>query len=155
IVVRVFVPVKPFAEGVLSGALSPRQAAYKAKEAPAEAAPLLENGAVARWYQANGWTYPVVGRTASGVAAVQQFLDALGIAKVPPVEVSEDVVSLRGRPGEKIEYSLAVITQENVVAWAFGTSNQSWLRVGAPVFRGRSAFLPLVVPAVPGNGGES
>jgi hypothetical protein len=155
VTVRATVPVKPFPEGVLTGALSPRQAAYKAKEAPAEAAPLLERGAVARWYQANGWTYPVRGRTASGIAAVQQFLEALGLASPPVVEVSEDGVWLRGRPGEKVEYSLAVITQENRVVWAFGKSNQPWLRVGEPVFRGRSAFLPLIVPAVPGNNDET
>jgi hypothetical protein len=94
--VRLFVPVKPFPEGTLAGALSPRQAAHKAKDAPKEAAVLIENGTLARWYQANGWTYPVLGPTATGVAAVQQFLEALGLVKTPHVELSEDVVRLRG-----------------------------------------------------------
>ncbi len=55
------VPIVPFADGVLAGARSPREVAEKAKNAPKQAAPLFENGAVERWYQANGWTYPVQG----------------------------------------------------------------------------------------------
>jgi hypothetical protein len=155
VTVRVQVPVQPFPESVLSGALSPRQAAHKAKEAPKEAGALIESGALARWYQANGWTYPVLGPTAKGVAAVQQFLEALGLVKTPAVELSEDAVHLRGRAGERLEYSIAVITQENRAAIAHGTSDQPWLAVGPTIFRGRSAFLPLLVAAVPVDAGEA
>jgi hypothetical protein len=153
--VRVHVPVKPFPEGALSGALSPRAAAHKAKDSPREAAILIESGALRRWYESNGWTYPVLGPSATGVAAVQQFLEALGLVKPPRVEVSEDAVRLRGRPGERVEYSLAVVTQENRAALAFGSSDQPWLVVGPSLFRGRSAFLPLNVPAVPGKAGDT
>ena len=58
--VEVRVPVKPFPEGILSGAISPRQLAEKAKPHPKEAAVLLENGAVERWYAANGWTLSLI-----------------------------------------------------------------------------------------------
>ena len=92
VAVRVHVAVKPFAEGVLAGALSPRELAKKAKEAPKEAAGLIESGAVARWYQANGWTYPVPGPGASGLAAVQQLFEALGLVKPPQVELSEEAI---------------------------------------------------------------
>ena len=154
VTVRVYVPVKPFPEGVLSGALSPREAAHKAREAPKEAGELIQSGALARWYEANGWTYPVLGPTATGVAAVQQWLEALGLVRTPRVDISEDTIRLSGRVGEKIEYSLAVVTQENRAAIAFGTSNQPWLRVGATIFRGRSAFVPLTIAPIPGNPGE-
>ena len=154
VTVRVQVPVKPFPEGVLAGACSPRDMAKKAHDAVRQAAPLLENGAVARWYQANGWTYPVFGPTANGVAAVQQLFEALGLVKPPRVELSEDAVRLQGKAGEKLEHSIAVITQEPRPVIAHGTSNQPWLQVGKTIFRGRSAFLPLTVEAVPGRAGE-
>ena len=75
VVVTAEVPVKPFPEGVLAGAITPRNIAEKAKAAPKVAAPLFENGAVARWYIQNGWTYPVQGPSASGLGAVQQFFE--------------------------------------------------------------------------------
>lgn len=78
VVVRVEAPaVAPFTDGVLAGAESPRQLAEKTRAAPREAAPLFENGAVAAWYEANGWTYPVRGPKATGVAGVQQFFECL------------------------------------------------------------------------------
>jgi hypothetical protein len=155
VAIRVEVPVQPFPEGVLAGALSPRQIAKKAHEAPKEAAALIESGAVARWYEVNGWTYPVRGPTAAGMAAVQQLFEALGLVKAPTVELSEDAIRLRGRPGEQVDYTLSVITQENRAAIAHGSSDQPWLQVGKPIFRGRSVFLPLTVPAVPGQPGET
>jgi hypothetical protein len=154
VAVRVHVPVKPFPEGVLAGAQSPRQLAHQAKESPKEAAVLIENGAVARWYSANGWTYPVRGPAASGVAAVQQLFEALGLVKPPRVELSEDAIRLRGAVDQKVEHTLAVITNENRSVIAHGTSDQAWLEVGRTIFRGRSAFLPLIV-MVPGRAGAT
>jgi hypothetical protein len=153
--VRVHVPARPFPDGVLAGALSPRQLAEKARQAPREAAVLIESGAVARWYKANGWDYPVCGPTASGPAAVQQLFEALGLVKPPRIELGEDAVVLSGQPGEAVDYVVAVVTQENRAAVAHGTSDQPWLRVGPTVFRGRSAFVPLNVPTVPGRPGET
>jgi hypothetical protein len=154
VTVRLSSPVKPFPEGVLAGALSPRELASKARDVPKEAAALIENGAVARWYQANGWEYPVPGPPAVGLAAVQQFFEALGLVKTPRVELSEESIRLQGRPGEKVEYTLAAITQENRAAVAHAKSDQPWLQVGATIFRGRSAFLPLTI-AVAGRPGET
>jgi hypothetical protein len=42
------VPVRPFPDGVLAGATSPRQVVEKALAAPRDVAPLVESGAVAR-----------------------------------------------------------------------------------------------------------
>ena len=138
VAVHVFVPVKPFPEGVLAGAQSPRQLAHKVKEAPKEAAVLIENGAVAGWYQTNGWTYPVSGPQATGVAEVQQLFEALGLVKPPQVELSEDAIQLRGAPGQKVEHVLTALTQENRSAVAHSTGDQAWLWVGPTLFRGRS-----------------
>src|SRR5262249_26721241 len=77
VIVRLEVPVKPFPDGPLAGAKTPRQVAEKAKLAvdrsrggnkkeAAEVAAQFEKGKVAEWYKANGWIYPVQGPSASG-----------------------------------------------------------------------------------------
>lgn len=155
VLVKAIVPVTPFPDGVLAGAQSPRQLAHKAKEQPKEAAKLIESGAVARWYQANGWIYPVRGPSATGVAAVQQLFEALGLVKPPKVELSEDAIRLAGAPGQKLEHVLTAHTDENRSVVAHGQSDQAWLTIGATIFRGRSAFMPLLVAAVPQRPGEA
>jgi hypothetical protein len=154
VVIRAEVPVKPFAEGVLAGATSPRKVAEKAKASPKEAAPLFENGAVAKWYQENGWTYPVQGPAASGLGAVQQFFEALGLTPPPKVAISEKSVALRGNPGEQLRHTLEVKTQEKRPVYAHGVSDQSWLEVGRPRLNGRIATIPLAIPNVPAREGE-
>jgi hypothetical protein len=155
VTVRAEVPVQPFPDGVLGGARSPRQVAEKAKEHPKEAAALFEQGAVARWYEANGWKYPVQGPSASGVAAVQQFFEALGLTPPPKVEVSERAVALQGAVGDRLQHSLQVKTQEKRPVYAHGRSDEPWLEVGRPRLNGRTATIPLVVPAVPDREGET
>jgi hypothetical protein len=155
VIVRLRVSAQPFPDGILAGALSPRQLAEKAREAPKEAAALIENGAVARWYQANGWTYPVQGPSALGVAAVQQFFEALGLVKPPVVELSQDAIALRGAPGQRVEHVLTALTHENRAVVAHAVSDQPWLTIGATTFRGKSAFLPLTIASVPGRLGET
>lgn len=152
--VRVEVPIKPFAYGVLAGARSPRQVAEKAKAAPQEAAVLMENGAVARWYEENGWTYPVPGPRASGIGAVQQFFEALGLVTPPRVDVSESAISLRGTPRSRLEYILDVSCREARPVFAHATSDQAWLEVGRPRLDGRVAHIPLTIPTVPDHPGE-
>jgi hypothetical protein len=153
--VRVEVPVKPFPEGVLAGARSPRQAAEMAKAAPKEAAPFFENGAMARWYQDNGWTYPVQGPAATDVGAIQQFFEALGLTKAPKVEISEQAVHLRGTVGVPLQHELELRTVEKRAVYARGASSQGWLEVGRPRLSGRTATIPLLIPAVPDREGET
>jgi hypothetical protein len=155
VAVQIFVPVKPFPEGVLSGALSPRQMAAKAKEHPREAAVLIEAGAVARWYQSNGWTYPVQGPTASGIAAVQQLFEVLGLVKPPKVELSESAITLRGKSGERLEYVLTVLTQEKRSVVAHAVSDQPWLIVGKTSHDKQMATIPLTVEQIPDEPGQT
>jgi hypothetical protein len=155
VVVRISVPVKPFPEGVLAGAASPREMAEKMRKSPRESVVLLENGAVARWYERNGWIYPVTGPSATGLAAVQQLFEALGLARAPKVHLSEDTIHLSGAPGARIEYVLAALTDEDRAVAAFATSDQPWLEIGKPIFRGRTTTLPLVVASIPGRSGDT
>jgi hypothetical protein len=149
VVVRVEVSPQSFPEGVLGGALSPRQLAGKAKARPKEAAVFFENGEVAKWYQTNGWIYPVRGPVASGLGAVQQFFEALGLSPAPKIEVSPGAISLRGRVGQPVDYSLRILTQEKRPVYASATSNQPWLIAGRVRLEGRQATLPLSVSRIP------
>jgi ribosomal protein S6--L-glutamate ligase len=153
--VRFTVPAVPFPEGVLAGTETPRQMAEKAVTAPKEAARLIEEGAVARWYQANGWIYPVSGPAATGPAAVQQLFEAIGVSRPPRVEISQDEINVSGIPGGMIESVLAVISQETRPAVAHATSDKDWLQVGKTIYRGRSAMLPLTIPFIPSRPGET
>ncbi len=154
ITVRVDVPVRPFREGVLAGAISPRQVAEKAKAQPKESAPLFEHGAVAAWFKENGWTYPVQGPSASGLGAVQQFFEALGLATAPKVEVTEKSVSLRGNVGQPLQATIEIKTQEKRPVYAHATTDQPWLDVSKTTLNGRVAIVNLTVHSVPNRPGE-
>jgi hypothetical protein len=155
VVVTADVPVKPFAEGVLAGAVTPRQIAEKAKAAPRAAAPLFESGAVARWYIQNGWTYPVQGPAASGIGAVQQFFEALGLTTPPRVEVREHSLSFEARPGGSVSHTLDVSAVEKRPVFASAVSDQSWLKVSKVVLDGRTAHVKLAVESAPDRPGET
>jgi hypothetical protein len=154
ITVTVAVPIRPFPDGVLRGAETPRQVAEKAKAAPQEAAVLFENGAVDRWYRDNGWVYPVQGPPASGVGAVQQFFEALGLTAPPRVEISTRAINLTGAAGDCLDCLIQVTTAERRPVYAHGTSDQPWLRVGRTNLQGRVATIPIIVPEVPDRPGE-
>ena len=100
VTLRFNIAVRPFPQGVLAGAVSPRQIAEKAKAQPKEAAAFFENGTVAHWYKENGWDYPVKGPATSGLAAIQQYFEAHGLASAPKVGINQDQVVLMGAPGE-------------------------------------------------------
>lgn len=155
VVIQGEVPVRPFPDGIFAGARSPRQVAEKAKGNPKEAAKLFENGAVARWYQDNGWTYPVQGPTASGLAAVQQFFEALGLTPPPKVEIRPQTVELAGEPGGQVHQTIEVHTTEKRPVYAHATSDQDWLTVHPPRLSGRSASITFSVNPIPGGPGDT
>jgi hypothetical protein len=148
------VPIKPFPDGVLAGARSPRELAEKAKNAPRQAAPLFESGAVAAWYQSNGWTYPVQGPGFSGLAAVQQFFEALGISKPPKVFVTTPRLQITAAPGERVACKLEVRTQENRAVYAHAVSPVSWIIAKPAILLGTAVTLPLEIVSPP-NAGET
>jgi len=155
ILVRADVPVKPFPEGVLKGAVTPRQVAEKAKAAPKEAAPYFEKSAIADWYKSNGWIYPVQGPPASGLGAVQQFFEALGLTPAPKVDISERTVKLEASAGATVRHVLEIRSEEKRPVYAHATSSAAWLEVGRPKLNGRVASIPIVVPNVPDRVGET
>src|SRR5262245_52379373 len=155
VVVRADRPVQPFEGGLLAGVLTPRQVAGRARRSPTRAAFSLESGAVAAWYDANGWTYPIQGPQATGLGAVQQFFEALGLTTPPRVELSETSVKFQGDPGTALEHTLRLKAAENRPVYAHATSTAPWLRVGRISLEGRTARIRLQVPSVPEMPGET
>ena len=154
IVIRAEVPVTPFPKGVLSGARTPRQIAEKARTKPKEAAALFEDGAVAKWYKDNGWDYPVQEQTSSGIAAVQQFFEALGLTPPPKVDVSKRAFRFNANIGDTIRESLDLSTEEKRPVWAQASSDAPWVEVGRTKLNGRSATIPFTIPSVPNKPGQ-
>jgi hypothetical protein len=155
IAIKADVPVKPYPDGVLAGAKSPRQVAEKAKANPKDSAALFEKGAVAQWYKDNGWIYPVRGPAASGMGAVQQFFEALGLTAPPKVSINQSSVTLQANPGERLEHLLEVRTEEKRPVFAHGVADQPWVEVGRAKLNGRTAQVPLVISSVPNRPGET
>lgn len=139
------VPVVPFPHGVLAGATTPRMVAKKARANPKEAAILFEQGEIQKWYQANGWTYPVPGLSASGVAAVQQFFEALGLTEAPKVAINTQSLQCAGFPGEKRLLNIHVSTLEKKYVFAHASSNAPWLKCRPVEQQGSNATIPLEV----------
>ena len=148
---RVEVPPVPFAGGVLAGSLSPRQLAEKAKANPAEAAPHFESGAVSRWFVANGLQYPVQGPTAPGMAGVQQFFEALGLAKPPKIDFAPAPIQFSGDPGQTFETTLEVSTPDKKLVYAYLSSEEPWIE-GTPKPAGRTCAIAVKVTLPPRPG---
>ena len=151
VLIRVEVPPVPFAGGVLAGSLSPRQLAEKAKANPAEAAPHFESGAVSRWFVANGLQYPVQGPTAPGMAGVQQFFEALGLAKPPKIDFAPSPIHFSGDPGQTFETTLEVSTPDKKLVYAYLSSEEPWIE-GTPKPAGRTCAIAVKVTLPPRPG---
>jgi hypothetical protein len=146
-------PAVPFPSGVLQGCRTPRQLAHEAKHHPKEAAELFYSGAVAAWYRANGWIYPVEGAPASGVAAVQQFFEALGLTKPPQVVLDTPRLAFQGAPGARLRQIVYFHTEENRRVYIFGRAREAWLSVLEASCHGSRATLlvEVAIPDVPGQ----
>ncbi len=167
VTVKVDVPITPYAGGLFAGATTPRQIAEKAKANPKDAAPSFESGAIAKWYASNGWPYPVQGPTMSGMGAIQQFFEALGVAKAPKVEFAPQSLDLQGAVGKTVEATIEITTAERKVVYGWAISSVDWIEVGQTKLSGKSATVPITIrvpsPCPPkletvlqlvGNGGQ-
>lgn len=154
VTVQALVPVVPFPTGVLAGARTPRDLVSMSRFNAAAAAPLFENGTVAQWYRDNGMTYPVLGPAMTGVHAIQQFYEALGVAQAPQVQLATPCVVLAGAVGSSLTAEIALASPEQKSVYAYAASNLPWLVIGPPLLERNSARIPLRVPSVPDRAGE-
>ncbi len=141
------IPFRPFLLGALAGAKSPRQIAEKAKSNPTAAAIMFENGSVSRWYKDNGLTYPVPGPSASGVAAVQQFFEALGLAKPPKVFINTTALVFELEEGEVKVQTLVISSEEKKMVYAQAEVGAPWIKIGKPEMKGNRVSLTVSVSA--------
>jgi hypothetical protein len=130
--VRLDLGASPFGSGPFKGASSPREMAEKMRTNPKAAVPLLENGDIQRWFAANGWNYPVRGVQATGVAAVQQFFEAMGLSKPPPVQLSESEIHCLCIAPEVSPREVVLRTAAKKWIYAQADSDVPWLRVLTP-----------------------
>ncbi len=152
---RADVPIKPFPGGLFDGCKTPRQVAEKAKANPKAAAPYFENGAVAQWFASNGWTYPVQGPPASGLGGVQQFFEALGLAKAPKVTLNTQSLSFHGDGGQSLQATIEVSSPEKKPVYAHATCDQPWVDCSNVKLAGRKATITVAIPRVPDRPNET
>lgn len=141
------IPTKPFMIGSLTGAKNPRQLAEKAKANPAGAAILFENGTVESWYKENGWSYPLPKPSAQGVAAIQQYFEALGYVKAPKVLISATDLLFEFQPGEIKDQTITLYNDEKKSTYAYAKSDKPWVRIAKPVLKSGKAYLKITVSA--------
>ncbi|MGH7225713.1 MAG: hypothetical protein ACRELF_21045, partial [Gemmataceae bacterium] len=153
--VRIRVPVTPFPDGDLKGAQTPRQFAEKGQATPQEMARLLENGSVARWYECNGWTYPIAGPATTGSAIVQQYLEALGLTTPTRVELRTSAVTLQGVAGGTTQGRVVLSTSEKRPIHAHARTDQPWLSVGPTEYWRNEAVIRLTVAEIPACSGQT
>jgi hypothetical protein len=146
--IRVDLSVLPFPHAPFQGARSPRELAERMLKAPKQAVPLLESGVVAGWFATNGWSYPVAGVPARDIAAVQQFFEALGLSKPPPLQISQVEVLLRSRNAEVARGQIVLRTPSKKWVYAEVDSDVPWLRVTTPAVSGPQQ-APIGFEAVP------
>lgn len=139
------VPIAPYAGGLFDGAVTPRQVAEKAKAKPKEAAPYFENGDVAKWYALNGWAYPVHGPIMSGMGSIQQFFEALGVAKAPKVDFNPKALDFSSGVGKKIEAAIEVATAEKKVVYGWASCDKTWVDIGKTKLHGKTALIPITI----------
>jgi hypothetical protein len=92
--------------------------------------------------------------SASGLAAVQQFFEALGLTAPPKVGINVSEIRLAGRAGDAVSSTVVLTTPEKKPVFAHAVSDQGWLRVERVELEGRSATLHLRVASIPDTGGD-
>jgi hypothetical protein len=91
---------------------------------------------VARWFETNKWGYPVQGRTAPGMAAVQQFFECMGLAKPPRVQLSESETRFTCIHPETISGKVVLHSPEKKWVYGHADSDVHWLKVTNPTVSG-------------------
>jgi hypothetical protein len=146
--VRLDLAARPFAHAPFQGASSPRDMAERMRTQPRLAVGFLENGEIARWFAANGWSYPVLGPTARGVAAVQQFFEGMGLSKPPIVGLAESEIHLTGPVENPVQGQIILRSEARKWIYARADADAFWLRVTTPSVSGPQQAV-ITVEAAP------
>ncbi len=134
--IRLDLEAVPFPLAPYQGATTPRQLAQRMLKDPKPGVGLLESGEVARWFTANGWSYPVEGEPAKGIGAVQQFFECLGLSKPPPLQLSETAIRLQCQDNRTAAGQVILHTPSRKWVYAQVASETPWLHVTTPSVSG-------------------
>lgn len=137
--VRLDLVARPFPSPPYQGAASPHELARRMRDNPHPAVRLLETGEVARWFATNGWTYPIVGVPAPGLAAVQQFFEELGLARAPQILLPDQPLHFRCTPPEIVRGEVTLRSPARKLVYARAESDVPWLKPTAPGVSGQAA----------------
>src|SRR5205823_2518034 len=90
---------------------------------------------------------------ATGIGAVQQFYEVLGLVKPPRLTIDTERVQLTGKSGERLSGEVVLSTQDEMPVFAHADSNQAWLTPGSVKARRATATIPfeIVVPKTSGQ----
>ncbi len=136
VLARMDLVAQPYPKGAFQGARTPRELAERMRKTPKAAGPVLESGEVARWFAGNGWNFPVQGTLVKGVAAVQQFFEAMGLSKPPEVRVSQAEVRLTCAYPQSVRHQVVLQTAARKWVYAVVSSDSPWLKVLTPMVSG-------------------
>ena len=144
--IRLDLGLYPFPKPPFLDVTTPRELADRMRTQPKQAVPLLESGEIARWFAQNGWTFPVQGRPAQGVAAVQQFFEGMGLSKAPVLQLDDPVVELRCRVNQKVSGQFILRTDSKKWVFAHASCQANWLRFPSEDISGpQQAAVPFEV----------
>ncbi|MSQ95556.1 MAG: hypothetical protein EXR98_13495 [Gemmataceae bacterium] len=126
---RMDLVAQAYAKAPFQGVRSQREMAEKMRSAPKAAVPVLESGDVQRWFELNGWLYPMRGTPIKGVAGVQQFFESMGVSKPPVVQLSKKEIRVTCKYKETARAQVALQTAAKKWVYANLSSDSPWLKL--------------------------
>jgi hypothetical protein len=135
--IRLDLAARPFGRVPYQGATTPHELARKMRDQPHPAVPMLESGEIARWFESNGWAYPISGATAPGLASVQQFFEELGLARAPQIAISQEEFRLSCRPPDVRHEQVIIRSPARKLVYGRAESDAAWLKVTTPGVSGQ------------------
>lgn len=143
---RMDLTAQPYTKAPFQGVRSQREMAEKMRAAPKAAVPVLESGDVQRWFELNGWLYPVRGAPIKGVAGVQQFFEGMGVSKPPTVQLSKAELRLTCKYRDTARAQIVLQTPAKKWVYATLTSDSPWLKLPLTQVSGpQHAAIPLEI----------
>jgi len=133
---------------------SERELAKLLRDRAREAAGWLRDGLVQRWYEENGWDYPLKEGVAPQLGGVQQFFEAIGISPAPAIRLSESEVEVVCVKPEVVARSVELTTKDKKWLYAFVETDDMWLKPLASVVSGpQSAEIAFEIDSGLAEGG--
>ncbi|MSU78251.1 MAG: hypothetical protein EXS16_09160 [Gemmataceae bacterium] len=151
---RMDLAAQPFAQPPFQGVRTQRDFAEKMRLQPKAAVPILESGEAQRWFEQNGWTYPVSGKQVKGVGGVQQFFEGMGLSKPPDVQLSQKEFRFTCKHQDTLRGQVTLSTDVKKWVYADIKSDCLWLKTPMPQVSGaQQAVVPIEIDTTQWTGG--